>query len=48
MTSMTPASMAPQTIHLETSDEVALEYLGAAAVLQWHSFPEAMRQSLLQ
>ena len=40
--------MAPQTIHLETGDEIALKYLGAAVVLQWHSFPEAVRQSLLQ
>jgi hypothetical protein len=48
MTSMTSASMAPQTIHLETGDEIALKYLGAAAVLQWHSLPEAVRQSLLQ
>ena len=45
---MTPASMAPQIIHLETGDEIALKYLGAAAVLQRHSFPHAEQQSLLQ
>jgi hypothetical protein len=41
-------NMAAQTIHLETGDEIALKYLGAAVVLQWHSFPDAVRQSLLQ
>ena len=48
MTNVTPASMAAQTIHLESGDEIALKYLGAAVVLQWHSFPESVRQSLLQ
>lgn len=41
-------SMTPQTIHLEARDEVALKYLGAAVVLQWHSIPESVQQQLLQ
>jgi hypothetical protein len=45
---MTLASMVPQTIRLESGDEIALKYLGAAAVLQWHNFPETVQQSLLQ
>jgi hypothetical protein len=40
--------MAPQVIHLEAGDEVALKYLGAAVVLQWHGFPDDVRQALLQ
>jgi len=44
----TPANMAAQIIHLEMDDEIALKYLGAAVVLQWHNLPEAVQQSLLQ
>jgi hypothetical protein len=40
--------MTAQTIHLEKSDEIALQYLGAAVVLQWHNFPEKVQQELLQ
>ena len=45
---VTPANMAAQIIHLEMDDEIALKYLGAAVVLQWHNLPEAVQQSLLQ
>jgi hypothetical protein len=48
MTTMAPANMTAQIIHLETDDEIALKYLGAAVVLQWHSLPVAVQQSLLQ
>lgn len=41
-------SMTPQTIHLHQGDQVALQYLGAAVVLQWANLPETARQSLLQ
>lgn len=42
------SSMAAQVVHLEPGDEIVLKYLGAAVVLQWHGFPDAVRQSLLQ
>ena len=41
-------SMKPQTVHLQDGDQVALQYLGAAVVLQWANLPETTRQSLLQ
>jgi hypothetical protein len=41
-------SMTPQTIHLHQGDQVALQYLGAAVVLQWANLPDTARQSLLQ
>ncbi len=40
--------LSPQTLHLLPGDETVLKYLGAAAVLQWHSFPEAVQKTLLQ
>ena len=48
MTTITPGNMAAQVIHLETDDEIVLKYLGAAVVLQWHNFPDAVQQALLQ
>lgn len=45
---VTMTSMTPQTIHLEAQDEVALKYLGASVVLQWHNLPEGVQQALLQ
>jgi hypothetical protein len=48
MTTMSRADMAAQIIHLETDDDIALKYLGAAVVLQWEHLPEAVQQSLLQ
>ena len=29
-----------QVLHLEPGDEIALQYLGAAVVLQWDALPE--------
>jgi hypothetical protein len=37
-----------QTIKLLPGDETVLKYLGAAVVLQWHSFPEAVQAALLR
>jgi hypothetical protein len=37
-----------QTITLHEGDKPALQYLGAAVVLQWLSIPEDVRKSLLQ
>jgi len=40
--------MKAQTLTLHEGDKTALEYLGAAVVLQWSSLPEDLRKSLLQ
>jgi hypothetical protein len=40
--------MTAQTIHLKKGDEIALQYIGAAVVLQWHNLPEKVQQELLQ
>ena len=40
--------MKAQTISLHEGDKIALQYLGAAVVLQWSNFPEDVRKSLLQ
>jgi hypothetical protein len=40
--------LTPQTIHLQPGDETILKYLGAAVVLQWHSFPEPTQTALLR
>jgi hypothetical protein len=37
-----------QTITLHEGDRTALQYLGAAVVLQWSNLPEDVRKSLLQ
>jgi hypothetical protein len=37
-----------QTITLHEGDKTALQYLGAAVVLQWSNIPEDVRKSLLQ
>ena len=42
------APMKAQTIILHEGDKTALQYLGAAVVLQWSSMPEDVRKSLLQ
>jgi hypothetical protein len=41
-------SMKPQTIHLQEGDQITLQYLGAAVVLQWTNLPETARQAVLQ
>ena len=42
------ADMKAQTIILHEGDKTALQYLGAAVVLQWSNLPEDVRKSLLQ
>lgn len=36
-----------QTITLHEGDKTALQYLGAAVVLQWSNIPEDVRKSLV-
>jgi hypothetical protein len=36
------------TVHLEDGDDIALQYLGAALVLEWHLIPEAAQRAILQ
>jgi len=40
--------MRAQTLILHEGDRAALQYLGAAVVLQWSNLPEVVRKSLLQ
>jgi hypothetical protein len=40
--------MEPHAIHLKAGDEIILQYLGAALVLQWHNLPEKTQQELVQ
>jgi hypothetical protein len=40
--------MKAQTITLHEGDKAALQYLGAAVVLQWSNLPEDVRKALLQ
>jgi hypothetical protein len=40
--------MTAQILHLEPGDEVVLQYLGAAVVLQWNDLPEEARNSIWQ
>jgi hypothetical protein len=40
--------MKAQSLTLHEGDKTALEYLGAAVVLQWSNLPEEVRKSLLQ
>jgi len=47
MTNKAP-NMTAQVLRLEPGDEIALKYLGAAVVLQWHSLPDDLRRSLVQ
>jgi hypothetical protein len=35
-------------IHLKAGDEITLQYLGAALVLQWHNLPEKAQKELIQ
>jgi len=41
-------NMKAQTIILHEGDKTALQYLGAAVVLQWSNIPEDVRKALLQ
>ena len=40
--------MKPQTMHLQEGDQIILQYLGAAVVLQWANLPETARQAVFQ
>ena len=40
--------MTAQTINLNDGDTVALQYLGAAVVLQWNNLPKPVQDTLLQ
>ena len=40
--------MEPHAIHLKAGDEITLQYLGAALILQWHNLPEKTQQELVQ
>jgi hypothetical protein len=42
------ADMKAQTIILREGDGTALQYLGAAVVLQWSNLPEDVRKAILQ
>lgn len=42
------AEMKAQILTLHEGDRTALEYLGAAVVLQWSTLPEDVRKSLLR
>ena len=41
-------SMTAQTINLKDGDTIALQYLGAAVVLQWDNLPKPVQDTLLQ
>ena len=40
--------MTAQVLHLEQGDEIVLQYLGAAVVLQCQDLPEKTQQAILQ
>jgi hypothetical protein len=40
--------MKPQTLSLQRGDEIALQYLGAAVVLQWDELSEEAQQAIWQ
>ena len=40
--------MEPHAIHLKAGDEITLQYLGAALVLQWQNLSEKTQQELVQ
>jgi hypothetical protein len=42
------SDMKPQTLVLHEGDKAALQYLGAAVVLQWSNLPADVRKNLLQ
>jgi hypothetical protein len=46
-TVMGAPDLKPQTVKLETKDDIVLQYLGAALVLQWPQLPEAVQKSIL-
>jgi hypothetical protein len=38
----------PHVLPLQQGDDIALQYLGAAVVLQWENLPEAARDAIWQ
>ena len=40
--------MTAQVLHLEPGDEITLQYLGAAVVLQWNKLPEEAHHAIWQ
>ena len=40
--------MTPHVLSLQQGDDIALQYLGAAVVLQWEALPEAARDAIWQ
>ena len=40
--------MTAQVLQLEPGDEIALQYLGAAVVLQWDKLPEEAQNAIWQ
>jgi hypothetical protein len=41
-------TLRPRTIRLEKGDEVTLQYLGAALVIQWSELSEQVQQTILR
>lgn len=41
-------NMKPQALQLRQGDELTLQYLGAAVILQWDSLPEEARHAIWQ
>jgi hypothetical protein len=41
-------TLRPRTIKLQKGDEVTLQYLGAALVLQWSELSEEVQQTILR
>jgi hypothetical protein len=41
-------TLRPRNIQLHEGDEITLQYLGAALVLQWSELPEKVQQTILQ
>jgi hypothetical protein len=40
--------MTPQLLSLQQGDDIALQYLGAAVVLQWETLPQEARNAIWQ
>lgn len=40
--------MTARVLTLQQGDNIALEYLGAAVILQWETLPEAAREAIWQ
>jgi hypothetical protein len=43
-----PMTLRPRTIKLQKGDEVTLQYLGAALVLQWSELSEEVQKTILR